>query len=114
VRFAVLEGELSSATTTVLEATLRRVLGLDVDPRPLAHAAEAEARLVSTALALRGMRPPAFAGLFDAFANVVPFQQMSLDAGVAIVNRLIERFGRTLKHGAGPAPPAPDRGWRAG
>jgi DNA-3-methyladenine glycosylase II len=30
---------------------------------------------------------------------VVPFQQVSLDAGVAIVNRLIERFGRTLNHG---------------
>ncbi len=95
VRFAVLRGEISGA----LEATLRRVLGLDVDPGPLGRAAEAEARLASTALALRGMRPPRFAGLFDAFANVVPFQQVSLDAGVAVVNRLVERFGRTLEHG---------------
>ncbi len=95
VRFAVLRGEISDA----IEATLRRVLGLDVDPRPLGRAAAAEARLVSTASALRGMRPPRFAGLFDTFANVVPFQQVSLDAGVAIVNRLVERFGRTLEHG---------------
>lgn len=54
VRFAVLRGELSNAKSTTLEATLRRVLGLDVDPA-LGRAAEAEARLVSTALALRGM-----------------------------------------------------------
>jgi len=31
-------------------------------------------------LALRGMRPPRFVGLFEAFANVMPFQQLSLDA----------------------------------
>jgi DNA-3-methyladenine glycosylase II len=99
VRFAVLRGETSDARLTMLEATLRRVLGLDVDPGPLGRAAEAEARLVATALSLRGMRPPRFAALFDAFASVVPFQQVSLDAGVAIVNRLVERFGRTLEHG---------------
>jgi DNA-3-methyladenine glycosylase II len=99
VRFAVPRGETSDAHLTTLEAILRRVLGLDVDPGPLVRAAEAEARLASTALALRGMRPPRFAGLFDAFANVVPFQQVSLDAGVAVVNRLVERFGPTLDHG---------------
>jgi DNA-3-methyladenine glycosylase II len=32
--------------------------------------------------------------LFEAFANVIPFQQLSLDAGVAIVGRLVERFGK--------------------
>jgi DNA-3-methyladenine glycosylase II len=99
VRFAVLRDDTSNSNSTTLEATLRRVLGLDVNPGPLGRAAEVEDRLVSTALALRGMRPPRFAGLFDAFANVVPFQQVSLDTGVAIVNRLVERFGRTLEHG---------------
>jgi DNA-3-methyladenine glycosylase II len=44
------------------------------------------------------MRPPRFAGLFETFANVVPFQQVSLDAGVAIVRRLVERFGESLEH----------------
>jgi DNA-3-methyladenine glycosylase II len=33
------------------------------------------------------------------FANVVPFQQLSLDAGLAIVGRLVERFGKHLEHG---------------
>jgi DNA-3-methyladenine glycosylase II len=94
LRFDVVRGEPSAA----VEAALRRLLGLDVDPGPLGRAARREARLASTALALRGMRPPRFAGLFEAFASVVPFQQVSLDAGVAIVNRLVERFGRTLEH----------------
>jgi DNA-3-methyladenine glycosylase II len=58
--------------------------------------AESERTVRPTARALRGMRPPRFAELFEAFANVVPFQQVSLDAGVAIVGRLVERFGRHL------------------
>jgi DNA-3-methyladenine glycosylase II len=44
------------------------------------------------------MRPPRFAGLYETFANVVPFQQLSLDAGIAIVGRLVERFGTQLEH----------------
>ena len=44
------------------------------------------------------MRPPRFAELFETFAKVVPFQQVSLDAGVAVVGRLVERFGASLEH----------------
>jgi DNA-3-methyladenine glycosylase II len=74
------------------------MLGLDVDPGPLERLVEAERRLGPTALALRGMRPPRFAGLFETFASVVPFQQVSLDAGVAVVGRIVERFGTSLEH----------------
>ncbi len=45
------------------------------------------------------MRPPRFTALFEAFANVVPFQQVSLDAGLAIVGRLVERFGEHIDEG---------------
>jgi DNA-3-methyladenine glycosylase II len=81
------------------EETLRKVLGLDVDPKPLQRLAEAERRLRPTAIALRGMRPPRFASLFESFASVVPFQQLSLESGVAIVGRLVERFGEHLDEG---------------
>ena len=98
VRFDVPRGEPGVATRALLEQTLREVLGLEVDPEPLQRLAEAEPRLAPIAVALRGMRPPRFAGLFETFANVVPFQQVSLDAGVAIVRRLVERFGESLEH----------------
>ncbi|HVJ92144.1 MAG TPA: hypothetical protein VM580_20230 [Labilithrix sp.] len=55
---------------------MRTILGLDVDPEPIQLLAEAEPRLRATATALRGMRPPRFPTLFEAFANVVPFQQV--------------------------------------
>jgi 3-methyladenine DNA glycosylase/8-oxoguanine DNA glycosylase len=98
VRWRVREGAPSSATRAALARTIRKILGLDVDPQPLQRLAEAESRLRPTALALRGMRPPRFPELFEAFANVVPFQQLSLDAGVIIVGRLVERFGASLEH----------------
>jgi len=98
VRYAVRSGTPSSTARRRLEQTLRRVLGLDVDPAPLQRLAEAERRLRPIALALRGMRPPRFTGLFETFVNVVPFQQVSLEAGLAIVGRLAERFGGHVDH----------------
>lgn len=98
VRFKVLGGQPSAAASTAMRETVRRVLGLDVDPAPLVRLAAAVRKLAPTARALRGMRPPRFAGLFEAFANAVPFQQVSLDAGVAIVGRLVERFGEAVEH----------------
>lgn len=96
VRVSTAGDDPTAAADAGLVRTVRTVLGLDVDPGPLQRAAEGERAVRPTARALRGMRPPRFAGLFEAFANVVPFQQVSLDAGVAIVGRLVERFGRHL------------------
>jgi 3-methyladenine DNA glycosylase/8-oxoguanine DNA glycosylase len=96
VRWAVLQGDVSAATRTALGRTMAKMLGLDIDPRPLQRLAQTEPRLGATALALRGMRPPRFAALFETVARVVPFQQLSLDAGEAVVGRLVERFGAVL------------------
>jgi DNA-3-methyladenine glycosylase II len=97
VRYSLRHGDPSAGTRRRLAQTLRKVLGLDVDPVPLQRIVEADRKLRHTALALRGMRPPRFAEWFETFANVVPFQQVSLDAGVAIVKRLVGRFGEQLK-----------------
>jgi DNA-3-methyladenine glycosylase II len=88
VRYSLRHGNPSTATRRQLARTLRTVLGLDVD---------ADRRLRPVALALRGMRPPRFAEWFETFVNVVPFQQLSLEAGLAIVGRLVERFGEQLE-----------------
>ncbi|HET6628323.1 MAG TPA: AlkA N-terminal domain-containing protein [Woeseiaceae bacterium] len=77
---------------------LGAILGLDVDPTPLRRAALSEPGLREAANALRGMRPPRFAGLFETFLNVIPFQQLSLDAGIAIIGRLVERFGPAVEY----------------
>jgi 3-methyladenine DNA glycosylase/8-oxoguanine DNA glycosylase len=95
VHYWIRNGEPSASAT----ATLRRVLGLDVIPALLHFPVPIEGPLRSTVVALRGMRPPRFANLFESFINVIPFQQLSLDAGVSIVGRLVQRFGRSVEHG---------------
>jgi DNA-3-methyladenine glycosylase II len=99
IRLSFLAGTPSAATRRNIEQTIGKMLGLALDPEPLHAAAMRLPGLRSAALALRGMRPPRFATLFDTFGNVVPFQQLSLDAGSAIVGRLVERFGERVLHG---------------
>jgi len=89
--------ELSAPSRAECIRVLRKILGLDVAPEPLLRRTLADRRLRPAALALRGMRPPRFADWFETFASVVPFQQLSLDAGVAIVARLVERFGERVE-----------------
>jgi DNA-3-methyladenine glycosylase II len=69
------------------------MLGLDAQLPPAERLAEADARLVPTLEELRGFRPPCFPDLFTTCLGVLPFQQLSLDAGIAILGRLTERFG---------------------
>jgi 3-methyladenine DNA glycosylase/8-oxoguanine DNA glycosylase len=95
--FSIRAGPTSPSELAAVAAILRRILGLDTDPVPLQRLTRAERALRPTLLALRGLRPPRFADLFETFANVVPFQQVSIDSGVATVGRLVRRFGRHIE-----------------
>ena len=87
-----------AAAAELAYPVVRDVLGLDVDPPPLRRLAAEEPALRATLAALRGMRPPRFADFFETFARVIPFQQLSIDAGAAIVARLVRRFGDSIEH----------------
>lgn len=104
VRLAILDGRVTAETAATLTATVRRMLGLDVPPSPTAWLIETEPRLEPVATALHGFRTPCFPTLFETFAAVIPFQQLSLDAGTAIVGRMVEAFGLAVppEHLNGP------------
>lgn len=96
VRFAILNGSPSPATEALLATSVRRTLGLDLDPAAVQRWAERKQGLRATALALRGFRPPRFPSLFETVGSVIPFQQLSLDAGASILGRLVDRFGASV------------------
>jgi DNA-3-methyladenine glycosylase II len=98
LRLSIRSGVQTAGAQVEARTAVHRILGLDIDPAPLLRSVSAETAIRAKCRALRGMRPPRFAGLFEAFASIVPFQQLSLDAGVAIVARLILRFGSRLEH----------------
>ena len=90
-----------------LVALVRRMLGLDVDLAPFQTAAARIPGLAPVVRRLAGLRPPRFASLFESFVGVVPFQQVSLDAGVAVFARIVERFGPRLAIGGATWSAAP-------
>lgn len=95
LRLDVLGGETSPASAAEAESTVRWVLGLDARPAPVSWLRSVEPKLGPITESLLGFRTPCFPTLFETCASVLPFQQLSLDAGVAIVGRLIERFGES-------------------
>jgi DNA-3-methyladenine glycosylase II len=95
----VVGGPVSPSTQEQIGATVGRLLGLGVDLAPFYALVAQDPRLQAAVVALRGLKPPRFATLFETLANVVPFQQVSIAAGVAVVARLVERFGQRLELG---------------
>jgi DNA-3-methyladenine glycosylase II len=78
-------------------ALVRRILGVD---RELTHFDRAAAHLEwlrPLALRMRGVKPPRYPTLWEAFVNAVAFQQVSLQAASAIVRRLITELSQPIK-----------------
>ena len=78
-------------------ALVRRILGVD---RELTHFDRAAARmpwLRALALRMRGVKPPRYPSLWEAFVNAIAFQQVSLHAASAIVRRLITTLGQPVE-----------------
>lgn len=96
LRCLVFGGPVSTPTLESIGGTVQRLLGLGVDLAPFYAVARQSPRLHAATEALRGVRPPRFPSLFETLVNVVPFQQVSLAAGVAVVGRIVERFGQSL------------------
>ena len=78
-------------------ALVRRILGVDCELAHFARAAERIAWLRPFAHRMRGLKPPRYPTLWEAFVNAIAFQQVSLHAASAIVRRLIVAVGQSLE-----------------
>jgi DNA-3-methyladenine glycosylase II len=74
-------------------AAVTRMLGLDRDLEPFYRMAQRDRALAAMAERGRGMKPPRFASIFEAFANAVACQLVSLSAGMHVLNRVSEAYG---------------------
>jgi DNA-3-methyladenine glycosylase II len=84
-------------STTIEETTttaLDRLLGIHVDLSGFYKMSAGDKILGPVVQRFQGVKPPRFATLFEAIANGIVFQQLSLSAAVSILNRLAEAFGR--------------------
>jgi len=70
-----------------------KMLGLDRDLSDFYRLARGDARLRELSESLRGLKPVRYATVFEAFANAVACQLVSLSAGMHVLNRVAEEFG---------------------
>ena len=83
-------------------AVVRRMLGLDCDLSDFHRHAREVRWLSPLARRMRGLRPPRYPTLFEACANAILFQQVSLQAASAIMRRLIIAIATRVEHDGVP------------
>jgi DNA-3-methyladenine glycosylase II len=76
-----------------VRAQLQRLLGIDVDLQGFYEAADGDQRTRALKDRFLGVRPPRFPTLFEALANAVANQQLSLEVGLTLLNRLTAELG---------------------
>jgi DNA-3-methyladenine glycosylase II len=80
---------LSARISNVLE----RVLGYTTDVSAFARLASRDQWIAPLAQQFLGLKPPRFPTLFEAALNAFACQQVSLDVGILLLNRLTEHYG---------------------
>jgi DNA-3-methyladenine glycosylase II len=83
-------------------ARVRRILGTERDVSSFHRHARAVAWLAPLARRLRGIRPPRYPSLFEACANSILFQQVSLPAAGSIMRRMLLALGSEVEHDGVP------------
>lgn len=86
-----------AATCRILETTL----GTEVDLEAFYRLARRDRDLSGVVARFRGLRPPRFPTVFEGLVNAVACQQLSLEVGIELLNRLTDAYGAP---GPGPAP----------
>lgn len=78
-----------------IEAIVDRILGLSIDLHDFYRLAREDTPLAPLVNRLKGMKPVRFPTNLEAFTNAVACQLVSLSAGLHVVNRIAEKYGRT-------------------
>ena len=93
VEVSVLDGPLTPTERDMLSLLLDRMLGLTRDLTPVVATFSRYEPLAKLLTQLAGMKPPRYPDLWTTLVGVVPYQQVSLEAGQAISNRMIVDIG---------------------
>ena len=80
---------------------VNKTLGLNVDLRPFYKLTEKDAAIGLLVRQFSGVKPPRYPGIFEALLNAIACQQVSLDVGIILLDRLAEKFGRVFDDGNG-------------
>jgi DNA-3-methyladenine glycosylase II len=89
--------EVTPPDFSAMRRTVELLLGVGVDLAPFYDLAEADPQLRVLRDRFRGVKPPRFPTIFEALANAVGNQQLSLDVGIELLNRLTATYGTHVR-----------------
>jgi len=72
---------------------IQKMFGLTIDLQPFYRLSKKNDFLKLLVHQYRGVKPPRFPSIFEALINSIACQQMTLDLGILMINRLAENFG---------------------
>lgn len=75
---------------------LRKLLGLDINLEDFYDLATRDNNLSTLCERFMGLKPPRFPSIFEALVNSITCQQISLDAGISILNKLAKKYGHAF------------------
>ena len=101
--------QLNRATEAAAHAALRRLLGLDKDLSAFYRLAADDPFLAPLAKRFRGLKPPRLPSVFECLVNAIACQQLTLTAGIRLLNRLTTTYGTPVRDRGPRAFPRPSQ-----
>jgi DNA-3-methyladenine glycosylase II len=83
-----------------VRASIERMLGIHVDLSSFYRMADGDSMIGPLVARFRGLKPPRFPTVFESLINAVACQQLSLEAGLSLLNRLAKAHGQAVSTGA--------------
>lgn len=81
---------------------LKKMLSPDLNLQPFYALTENDEIIGPLVQQFTGVKPPRFPTIFEALVNAIACQQVSLDVGIILLNRLAEKFGRAFDDNGTP------------
>ncbi len=89
------------STKRDVRSLLRKVLGTSEDVQEFYRIAGSNAALSALAQDFVGLKPPRFPSVFEAIVNAFACQQLSLNVGITLLNRLSKNYGLSIPAAGG-------------
>jgi DNA-3-methyladenine glycosylase II len=87
---------ISAEIQNKLSQLLKSIFSLDLDMTEFYKFSNKDVHLKPLVNKFKGMKPPRFPSLFETLCNAVACQQLSLDAGISLLNNFSQQFGKAV------------------
>lgn len=97
VRIRVISRQKIDNIQTDIVRQLKDMFGLEIDLNKFYKMALSDKYLKNLANKFIGVKPPRFPSIFEAMINAVSCQQLSLNFGILLLNRLAQNYGKKFE-----------------